>query len=82
VRSNAPDVLRVADSGSAEYRGRPTPADYYRSWHEAKDTERKTVLARIESGELPKTFQVTEHRYYVERRLPYLSPVRNAEEQC
>jgi hypothetical protein len=74
-RSSEPIVTRVVESGFGGIRGRPgSGTDYYRSWDELTETDRETVLARIESGELPKTFQVTEHRYYVGRRLPYLSP--------
>jgi hypothetical protein len=75
VTSNEPVVPRVGESESGGKEGRPASAgDYYRSWDELSDTDRETVLARIDGGELPKTFQVGEHRFYVGRRLPYLSP--------
>ncbi len=75
VGSPEPTVSRMDASRVGGGQGRPiADIDHYRSWDDLEETDRRTVLARIESGELPKTFQVTEHRYYVGKRLPYLSP--------
>jgi hypothetical protein len=46
----------------------------YRSWEDLDEHDRKIIQERIASGELPRTFRVTEHLYYVGRRLEYLSP--------
>lgn len=46
----------------------------YRSWDALEEGDRNIIRERIENGELPKGFRVADHRYYVGRRLPYLSP--------
>jgi hypothetical protein len=74
VISNEAGATRVPQHrvGSDNSIGRD--ADRYRSWDDLSEADREVVRGRVESGELPKTFQVREHRYYVGRRLPYLSP--------
>jgi hypothetical protein len=46
----------------------------YLDWDDLDERGRKIIQERIASGELPRTFRVTEYLYYVGRRLEHLSP--------
>jgi hypothetical protein len=46
----------------------------YRSWDDLDEDDRNVIRERIKNGELPRDFRVTDHQYYIGRRLPYLSP--------
>jgi len=46
----------------------------YRAWDDLEEDDRNIIRGRIAKGELAQNFRVSDHIYYVGRRLPYLSP--------
>jgi hypothetical protein len=52
----------------------PNERSDYRRWDELDEDDRKVIEERIGAGLLPRTFRVSDHLYYVGRRLEYLSP--------